>query len=249
MENVIMNKNRQEAGNVLFLILIAVALFAALSYAVTQSSRGGGNADSETSLIGASTVTQYPASLSTSVLRMSINGTSADSVDFTIPANVANLNTTALQEDNIFHTNGGGASYQTAPSNVVTSSGSNVWVFNANNQIADIGTTSATETPASGNADLIAFLVGVTQGVCTAINEQLGITGIPQDTGIDYATQKETDTSNAQTGVCDASCGAAATIGAATAAAVHALDGQPFGCFEDSGAAGTYVYYHALAER
>ena len=65
------NVKAGEKGNVLFLILIAVALFAALSYAVTQSTRsGGGSADRERSILSSASLTQGPTALRTSLIRM-----------------------------------------------------------------------------------------------------------------------------------------------------------------------------------
>ena len=49
---------RQSNGNVLFLILAGIALFAALTYAVTQSGRGGANTDPETLKIQATEMIQ-----------------------------------------------------------------------------------------------------------------------------------------------------------------------------------------------
>lgn len=68
-------RDRQERGNILFLILLAVILFAALSYAVTSSMRGGGkDASPEKARALASQLIQYGSLMENTVTRMRLAG-------------------------------------------------------------------------------------------------------------------------------------------------------------------------------
>ena len=65
----------KQSGNVLFIILIAVALFAALSYAVVGSSRNtGGNIDDENTHLIASEILNYVSSVETAFTRLRARG-------------------------------------------------------------------------------------------------------------------------------------------------------------------------------
>lgn len=75
-------RKRSELGNVLFLILIAVALFAALSYAVTQSTRGGGNANSETIKTDVAELMNYVTGIRLAITRMTIGGVADTDICF-----------------------------------------------------------------------------------------------------------------------------------------------------------------------
>ena len=239
-------RNRvSESGNVLFLILIAVALFAALSYAVTQSTRtGGGSGDNETALISSAQLTQYPATIRTSVVRMIISGADITSLEFNAPDQFSNLLSNAV---GVFHPSGGGATYSQSPGDMMATGNPGTWVFNAENEILYLGTTNeaALGTPLDTTVDVIAFLPGITQTLCSRINDELGIAGIPVETGIDVVENLDNSdgTLSGRTDFCEGGCGA--TIGQD----VPALDAQPFGCFELTASSGNYVYYHVLVER
>ncbi len=77
-------RNFDQRGNVLFLILIAVALFAALSYAVTQSTRGGGgDSSSEADSIMAARILEYGAYVKAELDRaFIIKGIDVSEIDF-----------------------------------------------------------------------------------------------------------------------------------------------------------------------
>lgn len=234
-------KRQREAGNVLFLILIAVALFAALSYAVTQSTRsGGGDASKEKSLVSSASVTQYPASIKTAIVRMIVsNGVTANELLFHKPVDFTDLTTAALQKRAVFYPTGGGATYTDGPLDVSSTTTGNPWVFNATNEVKNIGTT-ATSGVTTATADIIAFLPNMSASVCSKIHEQLGMSSTVNTplTGVDITTNMddETKTDNIP-----------ASPGGAMITAAGVLDGQPQGCFQK--APGNLVYYHVLVER
>ncbi len=229
-------KNTNEDGNVLFLILIAVALFAALSYAVTSSTRSsGGDASSETNLISSAQITQYPAAVSTSIVRMIIGGRSIDEIRFNRPSEYGTLDSTGI---GVFHPSGGGATYIQAPGDIMVDGLAGNWVFNGELEIPDIGLAGA------GGNDIIAYLVGVKQSICSKINVEYGLgTTIPvlnADRSGDYGDRMFDN------GVADYALpvGDVPDIDDGSGA----FDGQPFGCFQNAGP-GDYVYYHVIVER
>lgn len=249
----------EESGNVLFLILIAVALFAALSYAVTQSTRSGaGSGDNETALINSAQLTQYPASVRTAVVRMVIGGTDVNNIEFNPPSDYGSLSDNSV---GVFHPSGGGATFSTSPADFMDPTGLTLtsaqnlstgeWAYNGENQIDLIGTTNTTAAT-DDTADIIAFLPGITQTLCRRINSELGITGIPDMTGqnIDYYSRMNGGSETGSVSGIRAG-GGTGNIGDVTdTTANDPLDGQPFGCFVDTGTTpDTHVYYHVLVER
>lgn len=227
---------RQQQGNVLFLILIAVALFAALSYAVTKSTSGGGNANKETALLDAASLTQFGAGISTAIMRMKINGTHETDLCFYSGSNHADYNHASCSNDdnNIFHSSGGGISYQTVPSGLNDGS---EWEFTAS-----IGVTGLGIDGGNPGTDLVMILRDITLDICNSINDNIGVTGIPVDSG-DIDVNRFDGDYTVVDGLdgCPSNC---ATVALSPFGSI----GANTGCFEE-GATGDYIYFHTLLIR
>ncbi len=242
----IQNNKRSESGNVLFLILIAVALFAALSYVVTQSTRsGGGSTEREKNILSSAQMTQYPTQLRTAIIRQVLGGVAIESVLFNAPGSFG-----ASVNLEVFHPSGGGATFQQAPADL--SAGGNTpltWTYNAEFDVPGVGLDGA------GGNDVIAFLPGISSGICRQVNEELGInvsgctagasfpSGVPQ---VSTATPTLVNT-NMVTGYTFPITDRPNLTGPAGCTTV--FDRQASGCFADTTGTPRYVFYSVLLER
>jgi len=228
------NYNR-ESGNVLFLILIAVILFGALSFAVSSTSRTGSmGIEEESHDMLVSQISQYGVSINTAVQRMAIRG-AIERLQFNPPSDFDNL---TAPENGVFHPYGGNAVYINNHNKVMDGGGQSIWYFNAEFEIDQLGLAQANS--AEGN-ELIAFLPGILFAVCRAANRKYNIEGIPNITS-DVSTRYSMMMDHNYTFPNDE-----IVLGAAGNNGTDALTGHHFGCFQNNG--GEYVYYHVLLVR
>lgn len=191
-----LNIKSSEKGNVLFYILIAVALLAALSFAVSQSGRGNVNKLSEDKArIYATDMIEYGNIIASAVGQLRLRGCSKNEINFenNISAGYTNPNAPADKSCDVFNINGGGVVYKRPPEAMTLSGNAINYYFNAQNEIKNIGTTCA----ASTCSDLLLLSQSINQESCIAINELLDITnpsGIPPVSPINLSTPKFTGT-------------------------------------------------------
>ncbi len=184
-------RNSAQSGNVLFLILIAVALFAALSYAVTQSTRSGsGDASSEKAQLGISQIVQYATSIDSAVTRLTatgqctLNQLSFEPPPFSGSGKYYNSGAPANFSCHVFHPSGGGVSYTASvPADTLDPAASITYDYGQYNfsgmwNVQNIGTTCL----AASCNDLVLYVHGLSLGACTAINRRAGISfSVPND--------------------------------------------------------------------
>jgi hypothetical protein len=227
-----------QSGSVIFYVMIGVALFAALGFAVARMMQGGGTAPTELKTAAASGVLQYADTVRTAVRTMQINGVDVDKICFDNAGwGNGNYNFAACGDpaNEVFDPAGGAVIWEKNSGEIRNSAS---WLFTGANGIKGVGTTCGT----AACSDLKMVLSGLTEETCLEINQQLGIPNPngapPVDTGYDAVPFTGTYTQSS-TGDIGDEAGSAG------------LANQTAGCFRTSAAptSGSYVFYRLLISR
>ncbi len=173
------SKRHSQSGSVIFVLMIGIAIFAALSYAVTASLRTGtgttDNVELDKAALDATAVNDFVQSVRNGVQQMKNSGIEDTLIDFMDPAN-AGYNT-APHEKKIFHPAGGGVGYVAVwPSlDDSTQATATAWHF-LSNPVDGIGSASG--------AELLMTLMYVPEKTCKQLNKSLtGTASIPTVVG------------------------------------------------------------------
>lgn len=198
-----MNMSRyHQSGNVIFIILIAVALFGALSFAVSQGFSGANTSriTKQQAKAAAAAIIKYATDVEQAISRMQLVNDCADNqVSFErapfdgSDTDYVNPNAPGDFSCHVFHPNGGAMPYQPPVADYLdgvntSSNGYGEYVF-INACVNGIGTSydAGPACNSSGNdvpyVELVLIMPYVNLEICEALNSQLGFDSTPEQDG------------------------------------------------------------------
>lgn len=227
-----MKTSHTQQGSILFFILIGVALFAALSYVISQQSSGNIALSQERIRLQASDVMDMGKKMADAVARLRINGIADTTISFENDT-VSGYTNAACTTDSckVFSFDGGGLNWISSTTDI---NGGVDWGISGAIALENMGTSAG---------DLIAFLPGLSIDTCNRINIMLDIyaTGGTPSTIASVAAGKFTGTYGSSALNDSQIKGKSAGCFYLTSGTGTALTGAPL--------TNTYVYYQVLDSR
>jgi hypothetical protein len=251
--------NNKKRGNALFLILIAVALFAALSYAMTQSSRsGGGSISREQKQLIAAQMVQTGELVDKAVLRLTLAGCTDVQIDMAQPDGgtdflYANPSAPTDHHCSVFWSEGGGIdpAVQKLPAGITVSTP--VPDRQGRGTAANYYFSSSTDVVGNGTTqgDLVMIALLRDQELCRMIDTGLGAPWISTcaDDGSNFDPAWGTYTLMMNGGMPDEDLSRAAGAGQTADCAPLVAASPATGCVPDAQNADGYIFYHVLLAR
>jgi hypothetical protein len=172
------NREHFERGNALIYVLIAIALFAALSMTMGRQSDTGESRElsDQKAELYATQLISYAAQAKSSVDQMIFSGAKVDDLDFILPGATAfETGTTSDKMKRVYHPDGGGLSAGKLPEEGIAYTGSDPtagWYMGRFNNV---------EWSKTGGTDVILVAYGIHKKICEKINEKVtGTSAIPK---------------------------------------------------------------------
>ncbi|MCC6598019.1 MAG: hypothetical protein IT559_04450 [Alphaproteobacteria bacterium] len=172
-----------ESGNVFVFILLGIVLFAALSFTVARGMRSGTThaMTSQKAALAAADILDYAQRTERALDRLRRKGISENDISFEQTIDAGYDAHAQPDANKIFYLEGGGLVWKNPPSDANDGS---AWLFTGRTCIADIGTgATGCDSDTTANEELLAVLPNIDPTVCAEIDQRLGISTIPADSG------------------------------------------------------------------
>ncbi len=180
-----MTRNSTERGSAFFIILIAIAIFAALSFAVMQGSRvSQSQLSGDQARLAAQDIIQYANAVEKAVQALRLRGCSQQEISFEGAEDGQwNGNSPSDESCHVFSLQGGKVHYKDVDTTyyIPGNPWSGLWMFIPDEDFIGVGTNGCADDSC---ADLALELMDLKQDVCMAIEKILGDGTIPEDDDI-----------------------------------------------------------------